>query len=234
MLFRSVIHLGFSHDFSRYNEAVETDLAAVKAIGAALAGTGKPFVSTGGTLWMSGLGRVATEGDTSPESAPRAESEEEVISLAAKGVRSSVVRLAPCVHDVNRHGLASILGEIAADKGISAYIGEGSNVWPAVHRRDVAHLYCLALASAPAGTRLNGIAEKGIPMREIAATIGRHLNLPVTSLYGDTAQAHFGFFAQAVSSDNPVSSHITRKLLNWTPAHATLLQDMDSFYMNQM
>lgn len=225
-----VIHLGFVGDFSRYNEAVDMDLAAVKAIGSVLEGTGKAFVNTSGTLGVSGLGRMATEADTAPAGMPRAESEEVVINMAEKGVRSSVVRLSPCVHDIDRHGLASMLGQIAAEKGVSAYIGEGNNVWPAVHRRDAAHLFCLALESAPAGTRLNGVAEEGILMKDIATAIGYNLNIPVKSVDGEKAQEHFGFFVQSAAFDNPTSSTVTRKLLGWTPVNATLLQDIDSFY----
>lgn len=161
-----VIHMGFSNDFSRYDEAVAMDLAAVEAMGSVLIGTNKPFVNTAGTLGVSGLGRIATEEDAEPEGMPRVASEAAVINLASNGVRSSVVRLAPCVHDVDRHGLASVLGQISAEKGLSAYIGDGNNVWPAVHRRDAAHLFCLALMSAPAGTRLNAVAEEGIPMKD--------------------------------------------------------------------
>lgn len=228
-----VIHLAFSNDFSRYNEAVAADEAAVAAIGSVLEGTGKPFVNTAGTLGVSGLGRTATEQDRGPEGMPRVISEEIVIGLAKKGVRSSVVRLAPCVHDVQRHGLASMLEQIAAEKGVSAYIGEGTNLWPAVHRRDAAHLFCLALLSAPAGTRLNAAAEEGIPMKEIAEAIGRSLTVPVQSIPANEAEAHFGAFAMSAALDNPTSSAGTRNLLNWVPTHTTLLQDIEALYRSQ-
>lgn len=164
---------------------------------------------------------------------PRVISEEIVIGLAKKGVRSSVVRLAPCVHDVQRHGLASMLEQIAAEKGVSAYIGEGTNLWPAVHRRDAAHLFCLALLSAPAGTRLNAAAEEGIPMKEIAEAIGRSLTVPVQSIPANEAEAHFGAFAMSAALDNPTSSAGTRNLLNWVPTHTTLLQDIEALYRSQ-
>lgn len=225
-----VIHLGFSNDFSHYDEAVQMDVDAVKAIGSALEGTGKPFVNTSGTLGVAGLNRTATEADKVPAHMPRGESEEIVINMAAKGVRSSVVRLAPCVHDVDRHGLASILEQIAKEKGVSAYIGEGATLWPAVHRRDAAHLFCLALQSAPAGTRLNAVGEEGIAMKDIAEAIGRNMNIPVKRISGDEAAAHFGFFAQSVVLDNPTSSTETRRLLDWMPVHATLLEDIDALY----
>lgn len=225
-----VIHMGFSGDFSRYDEAVAMDLAAVKAIGSVLEGTGKPFVNTAGTLGVSGLGRTATEADRGPEGMPRVASEEAVIAMAAKGVRSCVVRLAPCVHDAKRQGLASILAQIAADKGVSCYIGDGKNVWPAVHRRDAAHLFCLAAESAPAGTRLNAVAEEGVMMKDIAGVIGRNLNIPVKSISAEEAQEHFGWFAMSAAFDNPTSGIATRKLLGWTPENAALLQDIDAFY----
>lgn len=228
-----VIHLGFSNDFSNYGQAIEMDVAAVRAIGSVLEETGKPFVNTGGTLGVAGLGRMATEADKAPVHMPRGESEETVINMAARGVRSSVVRLAPCVHDVDKHGLASMLAQIAKETGVSAYIGEGTNVWPAVHRRDAAHLFCLALESAPAGTRLNAVAEEGIAMKDIAEAIGRNLNVPVQRIAGDEAAAHFGFFALSAALDNPTSSTETRRLLNWTPIHATLLDDIDAYYKGQ-
>lgn len=229
-----VIHLGFSNNFSQYNEAVAMDEAAVEAIGSVLEGTGKPFVNTAGTLGVAGLGRTATEEDHGPEGMPRVASEEIAIGLAARGVRSSVVRLAPCVHDVDRHGLASMLEQIAAEKGVSAYIGHGDNVWPAVHRRDAAHLFCLALEAAPAGTRLNAAAEEGVPMKEIAEAIGRGLGVPAKGLSHEEAEAHFGFFAMSAVLDNPTSSAGTRQLLGWAPAHGTLLQDIDAFYKTRL
>ncbi|MDL2254247.1 SDR family oxidoreductase [Ruminococcaceae bacterium OttesenSCG-928-I18] len=225
-----VIHLGFSSDFGRYDEAVAMDEAAVEAIGSVLEGSGKPFVNTAGTLGVSGLGRTATEEDHGPEGMPRVASEQIVIGLAEKGVRSSVVRLAPCVHDVDRHGLASMLEGIAKEKGVSAYIGEGANVWPAVHRRDAAHLFCLALENAPAGTRLNAVAEEGIPMREIAEAIGQALGVPAKSIPSEEAEAHFGFFGMSAALDNPTSGAVTRKLLGWAPTHATLLEDIATLY----
>jgi nucleoside-diphosphate-sugar epimerase len=229
-----VIHMGFSNDFGNYIEAIEKDLDAVKAIGAALVGTDKPFVNTGGTLGVSGLGRIATEEDKGPVEMPRAASEEECIGLGAKGVRSSVVRLAPCVHDVDRQGFASVLAQIAAQKGISAYVGNGSNVWPAVHRRDAAHLFCLALENAAARLRLNAVAEEAIPIKEIAETIGRNMNIPVKSISRGEAQEHFGFFAQIISLDNPTSGARTRTLMNWTPTHAKLLEDINLFFANRI
>lgn len=225
-----VIHLGFSSDFGQYNEAVAMDEAAVTAIGSVLEGTDKPFVNTAGTLGVSGLGRTATEADHGPEGMPRVASEAIAIGLGAKGVRSSVVRLAPCVHDVARHGLASMLEQIAREKGVSAYIGAGDNRWPAVHRRDAAHLFCLALEKAPAGTRLNAVAEEGIPMREIAEAIGLALGVPARSLPQAEAEAHFGWFAMSAALDNPTSGAATRQLLGWAPTQGGLLEDIAALY----
>lgn len=209
-----VIHIGFSNDFSQYDQAVEMDLQAVRAIGSVLENTDKPFISTGGTLGISGLGRQGTEADQPPVAMPRGESENEVIDLANKGVRSAVVRLSPCVHDLDRHSLASILAQIAAEKGTSVYINEGNNVWPAIHRADAAHLFCLALESAPAGTRLNSVAEEGISMKEIAETIAKNLDIPVKSVTSEEAEDYLGWFALSAVADNPMTSIITKNYYN--------------------
>ncbi len=228
-----VIHLGFLNDFAHYEEAVAMDLAAVKAMGSVLEGTNKPFVNTAGTLSLSGLGRIATEQDHGPAQAPRVASEEAVIALAAKGVRASVVRLAPCVHDVGRYGLVSFLLRFAAKNKVSAYVEEGANVWPAVHRQDAAALFCRALTDAPAGTRLNAVAEEGNSMKKIAQIVGQNLQVPVKCVSAKEAPAYFGFFASSVSLDNPTSSATTQTLLNWKPTQATLFADMNTFYAKQ-
>jgi nucleoside-diphosphate-sugar epimerase len=182
-----VIHLAFRHDFDDYAGAGETDLRAVKAMGEALVGSDRPFVITSGTLLLAFLapGRLGTEHDTLP-SGPRIDSENAVIALAERGVRSSVIRLSPLVHStLDHHGFAHRLINIARDTGVSAYIGDGSNRWPGVHTLDAAHLYRLALENAPAGTRLHGVADEGVPFRDIAGVIGRRLNLPVVSISGE-------------------------------------------------
>lgn len=221
-----VIHLGFSNDFSHYDEAIAMDLAAVKLLGAALEGTDKPLVGTGGTLMVANRGKTASELDTALDSMPRVASENALIAFAEKGVRSSVVRLAPCVHDTERFGLVSVLMQIAAEKGFSAYVEEGNQMWPAVQRNDAAHLFCLALESAPAGTRLHGVAEEGIILKEIAEALGNKLNIPARSISIEEAEEHFGWFAQSILLDNPCSSIFTRKLLGWNPVGATLLKDI--------
>ncbi len=182
-----VIHLAYIHDFSDYQAAAQTDLRAVQAVGAALEGSGKPFVITSGTLMLTFLlppGRLGTEKDVADAGsvAPRIASENAAIALAERGVRSSVVRLPPSVHGEGKRGFVGTLIDIAREKGVSGYIGDGSNRWPAVHQLDAAHLFRLALEKAPAGSVLHGVADEGVPARAIAEVIGRHLDLPVVSI----------------------------------------------------
>lgn len=225
-----VIHLAFVHDFSNYGDSIGIDKRAVDAMGAALEGTGKPFVITSGTLMLSrGLprGQIGTEADAVPSEVPRGGAENAVLALAERGVRSAVVRLSPSVHGRDDHGFVPALIGIARAKGVSAYIGDGSNRWPAVHRLDAARLYRLALESAPAGSRLHGVGEQGIPFRDIAGVIGRHLNLPVVSIPPEEAVAHFTWLGGFASADNPTSSALTRELLGWQPEHVGLIEDLE-------
>jgi nucleoside-diphosphate-sugar epimerase len=225
-----VVHLAFKHDSmltGNYEDAVTADLRAIEAIAEALAGTGKPFVGTSGTLMVAGLGRTATENDTLP-AGPRVDAENLVIGLADKNVRSSVVRLPPTVHsELDRQGFIPILIMIARNTGTASYVGDGATRWPAGHTLDAGHLYRLALEKAPAGTRLHAVGDEGIPFREIAESIGRHLNLPVTSIEPEAADNHFGFLGRLVTMDNPTSSALTQQLLGWQPMHPGLLEDMD-------
>lgn len=223
-----VIHLAFIHDFSDYAGAGAVDLRAIETIGAALEGTNKPFVITSGTLGlkMNCLGTEEDAGDLFSPASPRVVSENAAIALAERGVRSSVVRLAPCVHDVNRHGFASILIDIARSKGVSAFVDEGSNRWPAVHRLDAAHLFRLAVEAAPAGSRLHGVGEESVLFRDIAEAVGHRLNLPVVSISRKEADAHFGWLSFAVSADNPTSSKLTQKTMGWRPVHPGLVSDL--------
>ena len=224
-----VIHLAFKHNFDDFLGSVESDRQAVEAIGEALIGSGKPFVSTGGTLMVSFVeGRLATENDTLP-SGPRIDAENAVIALADKGVRSSVVRLSPLVHSsLDHHGFTHHIIDSARRAGVSAYIGDGDNRWPAVHTLDAARLYRLALESAPAGTRLHGVADEGVPFRDIARLIGRKLDLPVTSIPAEQGPDHFGFLAMFATLDNPTSSELTQKVLDWHPEHVGLLADIEA------
>ncbi|HEY2504037.1 MAG TPA: SDR family oxidoreductase [Mycobacterium sp.] len=223
-----VIHLAFRHDFDDFVGAAQTDLRAVETMGEALVGSDRPFVITSGTLFLALLapGRLGTEHDTLP-GGPRIDSENAAIALAERGVRSSVVRLSPLVHStLDHHGFAHHLINTARDTGVSAYIGDGSNRWPALHTLDAAHLYRLALEKAPAGTRLHGVADEGVPFRDIAAVIGRHLNVPVVSISGEEA-GHFGFLSVFASLDNPTSNALTQKVLEWQPERPGLIEDLD-------
>jgi nucleoside-diphosphate-sugar epimerase len=226
-----VIHLAFKHDAmfaGDFDSAVAADLRAIDALGDALAGTGKPLVATSGTMLLAfaGLDHVATEADAL-DAGPRIDAENVVIALAERGIRSSVVRLAPTVHSALDHnGFIPTLISIARSKGVAAYVGDGANRWPAVHTLDAARLYRLALESAPAGSRLHAADDQGIAFREIAEAIGRGLNLPVVSIPPAEADAHFGFLSGHVTADNPSSSTLTRDLLGWKPVQSGLLDDL--------
>jgi nucleoside-diphosphate-sugar epimerase len=207
-----VIHLAFQHGNSDFAAALTADLHAVETMGTALEGTGKPFMTT-----------AHLHGEASDNTV-----------LALAGVRSAVVSLSPSVHgEGDKHGFIPRLITIARTKGVSAYIGDGSNRWSAVHRLDAARLYRLALESAPAGSRLDGVGDEGVPFRDIASVIGRHLNLPVVSISHEEADAHFGAFLGAVAArDIPRSSVQTQELLGWRPVHPRLLPDLEQHYFN--
>ncbi|MFI7675790.1 SDR family oxidoreductase [Actinophytocola sp. NPDC049390] len=225
-----VVHLAFKHDLmvtGDYAGAADADLAAVRAMADGLAGSGKPFVGTSGTLLMAGLGRTGTEGDTLP-GGPRVDTENLVVALAERGIRTSVVRLTPTVHGpLDRQGFIPTVIAAARTAGRSAYLGDGANRWPAVHTLDAAHLYRLALEKAPAGSRLHAVDDEGVPFRLIAETVGRHLGVPVESIPAHQAEAHFGWLAGAATTDNPASSARTRELLDWTPVEPGLIADLD-------
>ena len=228
-----VVHLAFKHEAMAsgdYLSAIADDLKAIEAMGSALEGTGKPFVGTGGTLMlaMSGVsGRAGTEDDVLT-GGPRVEAENTVIGFAGRGIRSSLIRLSPIVHSsLDHHGFAHQFIAIARAKGFSAYVGDGANRWPAVHTLDAAHLYRLALESVPAGSRLHGVADEGVPFKEIAEVIGRRLNVPVRSVDQADAVAHFGFLGMFAGADNWTSNARTRELLDWQPSHPGLLDDLN-------
>ncbi|QSO52078.1 SDR family oxidoreductase [Alicyclobacillus curvatus] len=206
-----VIHLAFNHDFSDFGGSLASDLRAVNAIGAVLEGTGKPFVTT-----------AHANGEASDNA---------VVALAERGVRTAVVSLAPTVHGEGDRAFVPRLIAIAREKGVSAYIGDGANRWPAVHRLDAASLYRLAVEKAPAGSRLFGRAEEGVPFRRIAEVIGEHLDLPVVSISRDEADAHFGFLGAIAALDIPSllpgSGARTRELLGWEPVHPELIADLE-------
>lgn len=224
-----VIHLAFKHDFSDYGSAAAADLRAVEAMGAALAGTDKPLVNTSGTamLAIGSAGALGTEESVVDPSGARVPSENTALALAEKGVRASVIRLAPTVHGpTDHHGFIPSLVENARKTGQSIYIGDGTNRWPAVHNVDAARLYRLAVESAPAGAVLHGAAEEGVPFREIAQAIGDQLGVPAVSVSAEQALEQLGFIGWVASLDNPTSSDATQKLLGWTPAHPSLLEDL--------
>jgi nucleoside-diphosphate-sugar epimerase len=220
-----VIHTAFTHDFSNY-AAAAADQHAIEAIGGALASTNRPFVVTSGTLLLQRQGPLATEDDTTVPNFPR-KSEEAALAIAANDVRVSVVRLAPSVHGDGDHGFVTRLISIAREKGVSAYIGDGRNRWPAVHRLDAATLFRLALEKGSAGARYHAVGDEGVRTRDIAEVIGRRLNVPVVSKSPEEAAEHFGFLAQFFAVDVPASSAQTQKQLGWRPTQALLIPDLD-------
>ncbi|MGN6268782.1 MAG: SDR family oxidoreductase [Sphingomonas sp.] len=225
-----VIHLAFNHDFSKYVQNCEDDRRVVAALASALVGSTRPLLITSGTPIANTVpGQPATENGPAVNSSiiPRAASEEAGATAADKDVNVSVVRL-PQVHDTRRQGLVSPAIAIAREKGVSAYIGDGANRWPAAHVLDVARLYRLALERAAPNAKYNAVAEQGVPMREIAETIGRRLSLPVKSIPPEEAEAHFGWLAGFVSRDLPASSEQTRRQLDWQPTGPGLIADLEN------
>jgi nucleoside-diphosphate-sugar epimerase len=222
-----VIHLGFHHDFSRFAESCVLDQQAIEAIGAALAGSQRPLLVTSGVALVS-PGQLATEaaGFKPVDAAfPRA-SEAATAALVARGVRASVVRLAPSVHGMGDHGFVPMLADVARTRGVSAWVGAGGNRWPAVHRFDAARLYRLALELGETGARYHAVAEEGVPFLDIAGAIGAALDLPVRSVAQADAAAHFGWFAGFAGADMPASSDATRQVLGWAPRECGLLEDV--------
>jgi nucleoside-diphosphate-sugar epimerase len=229
-----VVHLGYVHDFSDMSIGAAFDLKAIKAIGQTLAGSGKPFVITTGTLLLAlgdvGLppGAFGTEDDVSHSTVmPRVASENTAIALADDGIRSAAIRLSPSVHGSGDHGFVPTLIGIAREKGVSGFVGDGANRWPGVHRLDAARLFRLVVEGAPAGSRWHGVGDEGVPFRDIAEVIGRHLEVPVRSIAPEDAADHFGFLGGLVPVDNPTSNALTRKRLGWEPVEPGLLADLD-------
>jgi nucleoside-diphosphate-sugar epimerase len=222
-----VIHTGFIHDFANLKVVCEIDEHAIEALGSALAGSNRPLIVTSGTGLIS-PGRLATEDTPAPKPTtfPRA-SEEAAASVAARGVRVSVVRLSPSVHGDSDHGFVPTLINIAREKGVSAYVGDGLNRWTAVHRLDAAPLYRLALEKGSAGARYHGVAEEGIAFRDIAEVIGRRLNIPVVAKSPEEAANHFGWFAPFAGLDCPASSKLTQERLGWRPVQPSLITDLE-------
>ena len=226
----AVIHTAFNHDFSKFAANCEADRRVIEALGDVLAGSGGLLIVTSGTgIAGAGPGSLSTE-DAPPVSSqviPRAASEEAAAAVAARGGRVVVVRL-PQVHDTVKQGLVTYAIQIARQKGVSAYVGDGRNRWPAAPRLDAARLYLLALEKARAGARYHAVAEEGVPVRDIAETIGRGLGVPVVSIAPEEAAAHFGWLAAFAGMDAPASSAQTREELGWNPTGPSLLSDLEN------
>ncbi|HET9029974.1 MAG TPA: SDR family oxidoreductase [Candidatus Aquilonibacter sp.] len=223
-----VIHLAFIHDFSNFVASAEADRAAIAAIGETLVDSGRPLVVTSGLAFLA-QGRRATENDVPSDAFPR-RSEAAAFAFLSRDVRAIAMRLAPTVHDAGDHGFVPALIQRALDNGASMYAGSGENRWAAVHRRDAARLFRLAIESAPAGARLHAVGEEGIPMREIATKIGEKLAVSVKSVTPEEAQERLGWLAMFATMDVAASSAITQERMNWRPTHQGLMADLDSAY----
>ena len=234
-----VIHLAFKHDIAftgDFEGAANADRQAVEIFGAALAGSGRPFVIASGTLGVA-PGQLATERDGhgispvlaahGPGPAARAATAELVLSYADRGIRSSVMRLPPTNHGEGDNGFMAALVAMARAAGNAGYLGDGANRWPAVHRLDSARLFRLAVEKAPAGATLHAVADEGVPIRDIAEVMGRHLDVPVVSIPAGQAAERFGFLAGFIGLDAPASSALTRELLGWQPTQPGLIEDLD-------
>ncbi len=221
-----VIHCAFIHDFTKFEANCRIDKLAVEALGSELAGSDRPLIVTSGTGVVRAQGRPSTEDDAPNSPIPRVASEEAAAAAGARGVRVSVMRL-PQVHDPLKQGLITYLIDLARDKGVSAYVGDGLNRWPSVHRLDCAHLYRLALEKGAAGARYHAVAEEGVPLRQIAESIGRGLRLPVVAKSPEEAADHFGWLGMFVGADMPASSALTQQWLGWHPTGPSLIADLD-------
>jgi nucleoside-diphosphate-sugar epimerase len=228
-----VIHLAFNHDFSQFQKNCEDDRKAIEAIGEVLLGSNRPFLVTSGTaIANTGDGKLATEESPKASWNPRAASEDLVKTLTARGVNTSVVRL-PQVHNTRKQGLIPYVHAVAREKRVSAYVGDGSNRWPAAHVSDVARLYRLAFEKAEPGAVYHAVDEEGVPMKAIAEALARGLKVPVVSITPEEVGAHFGWLAHFMGQDLSASSAITQKKLNWKPTGPGLIADLDGMDYTQ-
>ena len=221
----AVIHAAINHDFSNFAENCAEDRRAIEAMGAALEGSDRPMLVTSGLASLA-PGRIATEADIPPLDSVRV-SEAAAAAVAAHGVRASAVRLAPTTHGIGDHGFVPHLISLAREKGVSAYVGDGQNRWPAVHRLDAARLYRLALEHGAESGPYHAVDEEGVPFKAIADVIGRRLGVPIVSKTADEAAAHFGWFVRMASMDIPTSGARTQSVLGWKPGQPGLLADID-------
>lgn len=225
-----VIHTAFNHDFSTYIANCESDRDVIEALGSVLMGSDRRMIVTC-ILGIDTPGRLGTEEDAgvpSTAGVPRNISEETGASLAERGLHVSMIRLPPAVHDTTKQGLVSYIAPIAREKGVSAYVGDGQNRWPAVHRLDAARLFRLAFENGTKGAKYHAIGEQGVALRDIAEALGRSMTLPVASLRPEEAGAHFGWLAPFMSIDRLVSSALTQQRLEWQPTEAGLIADIDA------
>jgi nucleoside-diphosphate-sugar epimerase len=228
-----VMHLAFNHDFSQFQKNCEDDCKAIEAMGEVLLGSNRPFVITSGTAIAANVdGKPSTEDGPTASWNPRAASEAVVQKLTARGVNTSVVRLAQ-IHDTHKQGLVPYATAVAREKRISAYIGDGANRWPAAHVSDTARLYRLAFEKAEPGAIYHAVDEEGVSMQFIAEALGRGLKVPVVSIKPEEAEAHFGWLARFVGHDMPASSALTQQKLNWKPTGQGLIADLDAMDYTQ-
>jgi nucleoside-diphosphate-sugar epimerase len=221
-----VVHLAFIHDFADYEAANQTDRQAIEAMGAALEGSDRPLVIASG-VGTTAQGRPATENDPPTPGFPRSAATTLTLALASRHVRTSVVRLPPTTHGRGDKGFVPMLIAAARQKGVSGYVGDGENVWPAVHRSDAARLFRLVLDDAPSGSTWHAIGDEGVPARTIAEVIGRHLGIPVASIAPEAAAGHFGWIGMIWASNLPTSSELTQRRLGWLPTGPGLIEDLE-------
>lgn len=231
-----VIHLAFNHDFSKFDESAEVERLAIAALGAALAGTNRPLIVTSGTLGLpkNTLSTEDSDPDLNAAFSARSRNENDALKLASQGVRATLLRLSPTTHDDGDRGFINVISQIARAKGESIYVGDGSNRWPAVHRRDAARLYRLVLEKGVAGATYHAVGEAGVPMKDIAEAIGQISGIPTVSKTMEEALSHFnGFMAYPVSVDNPTSSKKTQEQLGWKPSGPGILDDIRKGVYNE-